>query len=403
MFCHVSVTVPEVYINNTQVHNNTQHGVFLENVRNYALVNHTVISHNSYGAGLRVYGGAADIHVNASHISYNNDNGVNITYGGGYRIFNMSSFSHNYGNGINITFNETKVDNRSRIAKHQRTEVFRSHFEYNEGTGVRVGNFCQQSIAVINDSFFIQNMRDGIEYESCFRIIPDANITNFTVGYNTFKGNYGHAVRITPLINVVGRIGNNTFEEHQRHVILIDNTDDFLKSRYYSNMKVEYDISSNTFKNNQGFYVVHLRLTEGSAKQKLDFKYNTLKDNMIDGGFVGLNARTRAYAVILVSSSNVNISRNYLVNPGTRYELSTHLLDRSAMIDVSRQWWGTIEYKSIILKIFDQFNRYNLGKLDYHPVLQFNDLYGPWVTTDQRPEEVQFNRNGNLLGGRLAT
>ena len=50
--------VPEFYVNNTLVHNNTQHGIFLENIRNKAVVNASTLSHNGYGAGLRVYGGA---------------------------------------------------------------------------------------------------------------------------------------------------------------------------------------------------------------------------------------------------------------------------------------------------------------------------------------------------------
>ena len=370
-------------------------------MRNYITVNESVISHNSYGAGLRVYGGAADVHVNASSITHNLDNGVNITYDGGYRIFNLSSFSHNYGNGINVTFNETKVDNKSRIAKHQKTEVFRSKFEYNEGFGVRVGNYCQSSLAVVNDSLFVENRGDAIEFESCFLEIPDANMTNFTAGYNTFRANYGHAIRMTPLINAVGRIGNNTFINHPRHVLLIDNTDDFLKSRYYSKLKVDYEVTTNEFYNNQGFYVVNLRLTQGSDKQKLKFMYNELGQNVIKGAFPFLNERTRAHAVIIVSSSNVDVTRNSLINPESKYEIATHLLDRSVVQDASRQWWGTYNYASIVPKIFDQFNRYNLGRINYHPVLKYADLYSDYITDDQMPIEIEFERPGNILGGRL--
>ena len=79
----------------SNVHNNTQHGAYIENSRNYVFINESTLSHNGYGAGLRVYGGASDVHVNASHIDHNTDNGVNITHDGGWRIFNMSSFSYN--------------------------------------------------------------------------------------------------------------------------------------------------------------------------------------------------------------------------------------------------------------------------------------------------------------------
>jgi len=45
-------------MNNTIASNNTQHGVYLENIRNYVIVNSSTISYNGYGAGLCVYGGA---------------------------------------------------------------------------------------------------------------------------------------------------------------------------------------------------------------------------------------------------------------------------------------------------------------------------------------------------------
>ena len=72
---------------------------------------------------------AGDILVNASTVEYNRDNGVNITYEGGWRIFNQSSFSHNIGNGVNITMNETRTLNNGtvRYARHQRTEVSPVH------------------------------------------------------------------------------------------------------------------------------------------------------------------------------------------------------------------------------------------------------------------------------------
>jgi len=81
--------------------------------------------------------------VNASAVDYNQDNGVNITYDGGWKMFNRSSFSYNMGNGINITTNETSVDNKTRYTRHQRTEVSRSSFVGNDGHGVRVGNYCR--------------------------------------------------------------------------------------------------------------------------------------------------------------------------------------------------------------------------------------------------------------------
>ena len=230
-----------------------------------------------------------DVIVNSSSIQHNYDNGVNITYDGGWRIFNMSSFSHNVGNGINITVNETRVDNKTRYTRHQRTEVSRSEFHWNDGHGIRVGNYCSPGQAVVNDSSFIGNHRAAVEMESCYRYIPAANVTNFTIAYNVFDGNDEHAIRITPLINVVGFIANNTFTNHNRYVLLLDNTDDFLDSKYYQNMTVDYTVTTNIFRNNRGFYVANLRLTQGSQRQKMQVGYIMARLEMYRCGHIILN------------------------------------------------------------------------------------------------------------------
>jgi len=49
---------PEFYMNNSLVSSNLQHGLFLENLRNYIIVNASTITYNGYGAGIRIYSGA---------------------------------------------------------------------------------------------------------------------------------------------------------------------------------------------------------------------------------------------------------------------------------------------------------------------------------------------------------
>jgi len=52
---------PEFYMNSSTVSSNLQHGLFLENVRNYVIVNASTVTYNGYGAGIRVYSGAGTI------------------------------------------------------------------------------------------------------------------------------------------------------------------------------------------------------------------------------------------------------------------------------------------------------------------------------------------------------
>jgi len=62
------------------------------------------------------------------------------------------------------------------------------------------------------------------------------------VGYNWFERNAEHAVRIVPLLSAVGRIANNTFVNHSRYVLLLDNGDDLLDERYYQSALVHYEV-----------------------------------------------------------------------------------------------------------------------------------------------------------------
>jgi hypothetical protein len=341
--------------------------------------------------------------VNASVVSWNQNNGVNITYDGGWRIFNQSSFSHNYGNGVNITTNETRcMDNRTtRYTRHQRTEVMRSQFIENEGFGIRIGNYCRSAWSVVNDSMFRGNWLPGVEFDSCYKIVPQANASNFTVGYSVFDSNRGYAIRITPMLNAFGRISNNTFVNHMKHVLLINNGDSLVDDLFFMGTYVEYVIEGNKFTGNRGAYVVNVRLTDGSLRQRMDIRYNIFRGNEIQGYSSTLNERTQSYAVIIMSSRNIYLIRNHLENPDSEYEVGTHLYDLSVTLSASLQWWGTTNYTVIVQRIFDQFCRYDLAYINYAPALAYDWLYTPVLTDRNVPVEVAFAR-GNLLGGRLA-
>jgi len=87
----------------------------------------------------------------------------------------------------------------------------------------------------------------------------------------------------------------------------------------------------------------------------MDFMYNVFADNEVSGTFPTLNQRTRSYAVVILSSSNIHMNRNHLVNPASQYELATHLLELAVVLQATAQWWGTTDYNVIIERIFDQY------------------------------------------------
>ena len=325
---------------------------------------------------------------------------------------------------------------------------------------------------VVNDSYFSLNSLPAVQLFSCFRQIPFANVSNFTIAYNKFDRNREHAIKISPLINAVGRISNNTFSNHFKYVLLLDNTNDFLHNQFFLPLKTHYEVWGNLFTDNRGHYVANLRLTEGAPAQSLSVMFNYFVNNDLNGynqskdsdyidshntnnfnlnnydffndifninnenintmisqlgNFSGrvpdwmkissnnansqynfpqlqpsvLNERSQVKAVIIFSSSNINLTRNHLENPNSNYELATQLDEMNVVLDATRQWWSTTNYHYILTKIFDQYNRFNLARINYHPALQQSWLYTPVLTDRSIFLEVNFTR-GNRIGGRLA-
>ncbi|XP_052783699.1 protein bark beetle-like isoform X2 [Mya arenaria] len=385
----------ELRLYNASVSNNTGYGVNIQEVRSKVSINSSVISDNGYGAGLRVYQGAAEVAINSTKIERNMKAGVNITYSGGYQLVNVSTISENYGYGI-IT--EYLLLNRTRIELVQKIEVVRSVFMLNEWTAFRIGNYCLGGHYLFNESYFGMNKHEAIEYLSCN--ISTTQNTNFSMAYNEFIENKRHAVLISPLVNTVGIFTNNTFKRHKLGVLRLDNGYDFIENRWYKEFEVGYKIYENKFSENTGRYVVNFRLSEPCLKHKIEFKFNTLVENTIVDPFVGLNPRSNADAVIVVSSGNVFVQRNYINNPNSVRDIATHLVDPSVIILANYNWWGTYEHKDIYPKIFDQNNRFNLAEIKYHPVLMESWLYGPYDTSHLPEFRWPFERN-NRIGGVL--
>lgn len=377
-------------------HNNG-YGVNVQDVRSKVSVNSSVINDNKYGAGVRIYQGAAEIAINNTRIERNAQCGVNITYSGGYQLFNLTQVMENYGYGV-IT--EYLRLNRTRLEHQQRIEVVRSVFMLNEWTAFRIGNYCHGGHYLFNLSYFAFNHHDAIEYLSCNISTSSNKNTNFSMAYNDFEGNRRHAVFMNPVLKTVGVFTNNTFKSHTLGVIRIDNGYDFIENRWYKDFDVDYQIIGNTFKNNSGRYVVNLRLSEPGPKHKMWLKFNKFTENAITNAFRYLNPRSRADAVIVASSGNIEVQRNYIYNPDSDIEIATHLVDPSVVILANYNWWNTQEHEAVYNRIFDQKNRFNLAELRYFPVLKNSWLYGDFDTSENPEYRWDFGR-GQFIGGVL--
>jgi hypothetical protein len=379
---------------------NTGRGLSIENGRNMIYINNSNFMHNKYDAGLRILDGASDIVVNASRFKYNDHSSVNVTYYGGHMLLNGSEVSNNENRGVTTHFLK---GNKTRVEKNHTVEIVRSTFEYNKGFSVFFGNYCEAGYIRMNHSGFAFNREDAVFFESCY--LQQAKSTNFTLTYNRFQQNEKMAIRMTPALNVYGKMSNNTFVNNLRGVLLIDNTDRYILSREYRTLPVSYDIIHNTFTSNKGWFVANMRLTENSGVQSLRFKYNRLENNIIIRPFPGLNPRSRAAAVIVIAAANVEFKRNYLDNPLSLYEVTSHLLEPSVTIDVTLNFWNYLKvdnrpnFAEIVPRIFGNEHRYDLAKFNYNPALRTPELYGNFLT--QEPNYYYPFQNGNRIGGLL--
>ncbi|XP_067681580.1 protein bark beetle-like [Haliotis asinina] len=385
----------------SQVSNNTGYGVNIQDMRNKVFFNTSEISDNRYGAGIRVYQGAGEVTVNNTLLERNMAAGINITYSGGFQLINNTKIIGSHGYGI-IT--EYLLLNRTRIESQQKMEIVRSEFKLNEWRAVRVGNYCKGGSILINQSSFAFNFDETIEYLSCN--ISTTKPTNFSVAFNKFDSNFRHAIFVRPMVNTVGIISNNTFQNHSLGGVLIDNGYDLLISRWYQKFEVDYRIFQNLFTDNYGRYAVSMRLTQNSPFQKMEFKFNKLVENAIQDSFMFLNPRSKANAVVVVSSGNVLVQRNWIQNPNSVREIATHLVDPSVIITGSENWWGVEvlqqqQLEPIHKAIFDQDDRYNLARINYYPVLKTDRLYDNIVSDDVPRFRWHFSRPGNLIGGVL--
>lgn len=360
-------------------------------------VNSSVISDNTYGAGIRVYQGAGEVAINNTIVQRNVRCGINITYSGGYQLINKTKVIDNYGYGV-IT--EYERLNKTRFNLGQKFEVVFSEFILNHWIAFRIGNYCRGGEILVNESRFDFNYDEAIEYLSCNVSIGNNQPTNFSVAYTKFNGNIRHAILMSPLINTVGIISNNTIRNHSIGAIRVDNGYDLLISKWYAKFKVQYEMFENTIEENYGRYCVSFRLTQSAPFQSLLFKFNKVINNNISDTSRYLNPRNRANAPIVVSSGNVNITNNYIHNPESVRDIATHLTDPSVIINGDQNWWKTIDHAYIYSRIFDTKDRYNLAGIEYWPVLKEQWLYSTITTKDTPKHRWDFVR-GNRIGGVL--
>lgn len=178
------------------------------------------------------------------------------------------------------------------------------------------------------------------------------------IGHNSFIQNAKLGIMLSPALNLDATIEYNHFVDQSNGGILIRNP----LYEEFNVLPAEIVIRHNEFYYNRGTFVVSIGLSPYSDLQKLLFTRNFLRNNRVwelfdNGGTpnVKLIPRSRVAAVVVVSSSNVEVFRNILQNPESRYEIGSHLEDQSKVINCTYNWLGSGEEKIIFNRLFHRY------------------------------------------------
>lgn len=403
----------DLNVSNSIIQDNDGRGVVVDNMRSQVHVHGSEISNSGHAAGLQIRNGAGDVNITQSKISFNRGDGVNITYFGGNRNVSRSSISSNEGYGFTIWLNQTIPERQEFVTFNQTSVIEYSHIFQNLETGIRHGNFCGDSWVNITANWFNNSLFDGVDIQSCwFDRNPDRKL-RLQIGHNRFEHTNRIGIIINPALNLDARIEHNHFYHGKYGAILIRNR----PLEEFRVLPANVLIQHNQFKENEGSFVLSIGMTPYSdrIKQYILCTRNFIQRNRIrepfnpsdeDGegptGEGRLNPRSRVAAPIVISSNNVDIFRNIISNPESKYEVGSQFSDQSATLNVTYNWLGSSEESKIFYRIFSRKDRYDLAKIEYLPFLLHNSNPGATTIMNQQLFVPQFYTEGSdKIGGEV--
>ena len=130
-------------------------------------------------------------------------------------------------------------------------------------------------------------------------------------------------------------------------------------------------------------------------------RYNWVQDNIIDEPWTGLNPRSKVAAPVVISSSHVNVERNLIDNPESRYELGSHLIEPNTVLNCQRNWLGDKDERKVWSRVFDRDDRYNLAMIQYVPYLLANNINTELVLERPEWEPVFADDETREVGGEV--
>lgn len=211
----------------------------------------------------------------------------------------------------------------------------------------------------VTGNWFNSSAETAVQVESSWR--HNEGLLRLQIGHNSFVQNAKFGIKLFPVLNLKATIEYNHFREQSNGCILIKNP----LYEEFNILPADIVVRYNEFYNNRGAFIVNIGLSPYSDVQKLLFTRNFLRDNRVRELFDNGNTirsklipRSRVAAAVVVSSSNVEIFRNILHNPESRYEIGSHLEDQSKIINCTYNWLGFAEENKIFERLFHRFILY---------------------------------------------
>lgn len=404
----------DLNVTKSVVANNAGRGIVIDNLRSQIHVHASAISNNGHVAGIHVTSGSGDVNVTESRITMNQGDGINITYYGGNRNISRTSISSNLGYGIAVWLNHTTEKDRQEYHAFNQTSVVEySDIIRNLETGILHGNFCGDYWVNITGNKFNDSQHNSVDIQTCWFNSNPGKLLRLQIGHNNFEHDNKIGLIISPALNLDGRIEYNHFSYGKYGSLLIRNKpwDEFRM------LPIRILVHHNHFSRNKGIYVTSLGLTPHSDRhvQSLLFTRNFIRWNKIDEpfgpieehgeGMLGenrLSPRSRVAAPVVISSSNVDVFRNIIQNPESRYEVGSQFSDQSQVLNVTYNWLGQKDEEKIFNRLFHRKDRYDLSKIEYLPYLLHNT--NPGASTIMSISQFVprfFIENTDVVGGEV--
>jgi hypothetical protein len=411
--------VYDLNVTRSQVSDNNGRGIWLQYARSGLALNHSIVANNSGFAGVHVQRGAGHVVVNNSAIrDHSTGDGLHVFAAHGERHVHRTLITGNRGHGVVYEFDERAVESWRPISEWSAADqlfdysIAKSDLSSNRRNGIWIGAACSSAFRLnVSMNSISQHSQSAFHFHSC----PSWNSSadhELLFTHNKVFENDRPAVLIVPALHLSNLLlAHNEFAFNRRGAVYIDNEQAALNQPLISRATARVHVYSNVFSHNQGPFVASIGLVENSDMQSALVERNIFRDNSVREANAALNARARVAAVVAISSSNVGVLRNNLVNPDSRYELGSHLQQHARVITASHNFFGAVSTRrqtsGVLRRVFDRKNRYDLALIRCFPFRtdehEWDSEETLWPETNQRDQRLPFVRTsgGRNIGGEV--